>query len=39
MKSTDREIMRIYKEEVKKWITEYSEQQNNDNVETSETKR
>ena len=32
------EIMRLYKEDIKKRITENNEQQNNQNEETSETK-
>ena len=35
-KLKDTEIMRIYKEEIKKGITTNSEQQNNQNEETSE---
>jgi hypothetical protein len=32
------EIMRIYKEEIRKGITENNEKQNNQNEKTSETK-
>jgi len=34
----DMEIMRLYKENIRKRITENNEQQNNRNEETSETK-
>jgi hypothetical protein len=34
----DTEIMRIYMEEIRKGFTENSEQQNNKNEETSETR-
>jgi len=37
-KLKDMEFIRIYEEQVRKWTTDNSEQQNNQNEETSETK-